>query len=364
MCTRILWSSAGSPGQGHVLVGRGMDWYEDAKTVLAVRPRSAERESRPGDPGSFSWTSKYGSVVSLMYGKLVADGMNELGLQASGLYLAESDYGERDPERPPIDLYIVIQYMLDNFSTVAEAVAWLQESRVQIVPLNIGGRPGTGHISLADPTGDSVIIEYLDGNLSLHHGPQYSVMTNSPPYDEQLELERHYAGLGGDAPPCRAGMIRGIVSHELRSIQRSSPQRTIDASRPRSYSACCVTRGFRTGSATSRCRTVRRRAGARSPISPADATTTNRRCHPTWCGSTSTDFRSLRVQSSCSTRKLPIWPVNRAPRSRPHSRSALDPTVRSTSAERGFQLMEAPLEAMHRHSDLCPREESNFRHPL
>lgn len=177
-----------------------MDWYEDAKTVLAVRPRDAQRESRPGDPGSFSWTSKYGSVVSLMYGKLVADGMNELGLQASGLYLAESDYGERDPERPPIDLYIVIQYMLDSFSTVAEAVAWLQESRVQIVPLNIGGRPGTGHISLADPTGDSVIIEYLDGKLSLHHGPQYSVMTNSPPYDEQLELERRYAGLGGDAP--------------------------------------------------------------------------------------------------------------------------------------------------------------------
>ncbi len=177
-----------------------MDWYEETRTALAVRPRGAERESRPGDPGSFSWTSKFGSVVALMYGQLVADGMNEAGLQSSGLYLAESDYGDRDPARPPIDLYIVIQYLLDNFSSVADAVAWLVDSRVQIVPLDVGGRPGTAHISIADPSGDSAIIEFLDGELSLHHGPQFSVMTNSPPYDEQLALERRYAGLGGDAP--------------------------------------------------------------------------------------------------------------------------------------------------------------------
>lgn len=200
MCTRFLWSSEGSPGQGHVLVARGMDWYEETATVLAVRPRGAQRESKQGDPGSFSWTSAYGSVVALMYGRIAVDGLNEAGMQVSGLYLAESDYGQRDLDRPAIDLYYVIQYLLDRFATVADAVAWLTESRVQIIPLDIGGRPGTGHISLADTTGDSAIIEYLNGNLSVHHGPQYTVMTNSPAYDEQLELERRYAGLGGDSP--------------------------------------------------------------------------------------------------------------------------------------------------------------------
>lgn len=200
MCTRFMWSSEGSPGQGHVLVARGMDWYEETGTVLAVRPRGEQRESKQGAPGSFTWTSRYGSVVALMYGTIAVDGMNEVGLQVSGLYLAESDYGERDLERPAIDLYYVIQYLLDSFATVADAVAWLTESRVQIIPLNIGGRPGTGHISLADTTGDSAIIEYLDGDLSVHHGTQYTVMTNSPAYDEQLELERRYTGLGGDAP--------------------------------------------------------------------------------------------------------------------------------------------------------------------
>lgn len=177
-----------------------MDWYEDTGTVLAVRPRGERRESKVGDPGSFTWVSEYGSVVALMYGKIAVDGMNEAGLQSSGLYLAESDYGKRDLERPAIDLYYVIQYLLDSFATVADAVAWLSESRVQIIPLDIGGRPGTGHISLADATGDSAIVEYLDGDLSVHHGPQYTVMTNSPAYDEQLELESRYTGLGGNDP--------------------------------------------------------------------------------------------------------------------------------------------------------------------
>lgn len=200
MCTRFLWSSEGTPGSGLVFVGRSMDWFEETRTVLALRPRGAQRESAPGDPGGFTWVSDYGSVVALMYGRIAVDGLNEAGLQASGLYLTEADYGKRDPERPALGLQHAIQCLLDRFATVAEAVAWLTESRVQIVPLEIGGKPGTGHISLADVGGDSAIIEFLDGRLSVHHGPEFTVMANSPAYDEQLELLRRYAGLGGSDP--------------------------------------------------------------------------------------------------------------------------------------------------------------------
>ncbi|GAA1318356.1 linear amide C-N hydrolase [Nonlabens tegetincola] len=177
-----------------------MDWFEDTRTVLAVRPRGAVRQSAPGDPGSFEWTSHYGSVVSLMYGEISVDGINEAGFQASGLYLAESDYGARDTARPALALAQAIQCLLDRFETVADAVAWLQQSNVQIIPLDIGGKPGTGHIALADRSGDSAIVEFLEGELVLHHGAEFTVMANSPQYDEQLELERRYAGLGGSDP--------------------------------------------------------------------------------------------------------------------------------------------------------------------
>lgn len=177
-----------------------MDWFEETSTVLAVRPRGAERESAPGDPGGFNWVSDYGSVVALMYGKIAVDGLNERGLQVSGLYLSESDYGDRDVGRPGLMLHQAIQCLLDRFASVADAVAWLTGSRVQIIPLEIGGKPGTGHISLADASGDSAIVEFLGGELSVHHGPEFTVMANSPAYDEQLQLQGLYAGLGGDRP--------------------------------------------------------------------------------------------------------------------------------------------------------------------
>lgn len=177
-----------------------MDWFEETSTVLAIRPRGATRESAPDDPGSFTWTSDYGSVVSLMYGEIVVDGINEAGLEVCGLYLSESEYGERDSERPGLQLYVAIQCLLDRFSTVQDAIEWVEDSRVQIIPLEIGGKPGTGHIALVDEAGDSAIIEFLDGKTSIHHGTEYTVMANSPIYDEQLELQKRYAGLGGDLP--------------------------------------------------------------------------------------------------------------------------------------------------------------------
>jgi choloylglycine hydrolase len=253
MCTRFVWSSEGRPGAGLVLVGRSMDWFEDTRTVLAVRPRGASRESAPGDPASFSWVSEHGSVVALMYGSIAVDGLNEAGLQVSGLYLAESDYGARDTGRPGLALQQAIQCLLDRFDSVAAAVAWLQESQVQIIPLEIGGKPGTGHISLADAGGDSAIVEFLGGRASIHHGPEFTVMANSPAYGEQLELLRRYSGLGGDDPlpggtdsPDRFARAAYYSAHlpptsspreavaEVFSVIRnaSAPFGTVDAARP------------------------------------------------------------------------------------------------------------------------------------
>jgi len=41
---------------------------------------------------------------------------------------------------------------------------------------------------MEDASGDSAIIEYIDGKPVVHHGRDYVVMTNDPTYDKQLEL--------------------------------------------------------------------------------------------------------------------------------------------------------------------------------
>src|SRR5699024_9480674 len=50
---------------------------------------------------------------------------------------------------------------------------------------------------LSDATGDSAIIEYVDGKQVIHHSRDYQVMTNSPTFDKQLAMEEYWHQIGG-----------------------------------------------------------------------------------------------------------------------------------------------------------------------
>lgn len=52
-------------------------------------------------------------------------------------------------------------------------------------------------MSLSDSSGDSAIFEYIDGELVVHHGTEFRVMTNSPPYDQQLAIMSYWDQVGG-----------------------------------------------------------------------------------------------------------------------------------------------------------------------
>ncbi len=41
------------------------------------------------------------------------------------------------------------------------------------------------------------IFEYIDGKLTIHHSKEYQVMTNSPPFDQQLSLNKYWQAVGG-----------------------------------------------------------------------------------------------------------------------------------------------------------------------
>jgi choloylglycine hydrolase len=173
-----------------------MDWAEDMHTNLWVLPRGMERDGAAG-PDSPTWTAKYGSVVASGYDIGTADGMNEEGLVANLLFLAESDYGTTEG-KPPLSMALWAQYVLDNFATVDEAVAELEKEpfRVQTAELP-NGKTAQLHLAISDATGDSAIFEYLGGKLVIHHGKQYRVLTNSPSYEQQLALNSYWQEIGG-----------------------------------------------------------------------------------------------------------------------------------------------------------------------
>jgi len=177
-----------------------MDWRDEIPVNLWVFPKGMQRNGEVG-PSSVKWTSRYGSVIASAWDMGTTDGMNEVGLVANVLWLAESQYPKFDPkgQKPGLSIAAWAQYVLDNYGTVAEAVEALKGEPFTLVSDYIPGtdRFTTLHLSLSDKSGDNAIFEYINGRLVIHHDPKYVVMTNSPVFDEQLALNNYWRGIPG-----------------------------------------------------------------------------------------------------------------------------------------------------------------------
>nr|WP_253272315.1 linear amide C-N hydrolase [Advenella kashmirensis] len=193
-CTRFVYHGHGD----EIITARSMDWKVDVGTNLWVFPRGMQRSGEAG-PNSVKWTSKYGSVIASGYDFSTTDGMNDAGLVANLLWLAESTYPEYDGKTPGLSIAVWTQYVLDNFATVQEVVDTLKTEPFTLVTDNVPGenRLATLHLSLSDASGDSAIIEYIDGKQVIHHSRDYQVMTNSPIFEKQLAMEEYWKQIGG-----------------------------------------------------------------------------------------------------------------------------------------------------------------------
>jgi choloylglycine hydrolase len=116
------------------------------------------------------------------------------------LYLPETDAGPRDDKVPGLAISLWAQYYLDGFATVQEAVDDLKTHPYQLVMAvePSSKKPLTVHLALNDRTGDSAVLECIEGAIHVYHGRDLVVMTNQPTFDKQLEQLKQYRGFGGD----------------------------------------------------------------------------------------------------------------------------------------------------------------------
>ncbi|MFJ5451551.1 linear amide C-N hydrolase [Pectobacterium jejuense] len=203
-CTRFVYKDLQNPD--YPITARSMDWADDTETNLWIFPRELKRSGAAGQH-SLEWTSKYGSVIASAFDSnanmaSTTDGVNEKGLAANVLWLAESEYPKTAPtaQKPGLSVAAWAQYVLDNFATVDEAVKALKEEKFILVTKELPhqDRKATLHLSLSDSSGDSAIIEYIDGKQVIHHNKDYQVMTNSPTFDQQLTLNAYWDQIGGN----------------------------------------------------------------------------------------------------------------------------------------------------------------------
>ncbi|QDO85897.1 linear amide C-N hydrolase [Shewanella psychropiezotolerans] len=190
-CTRMLWNT---DSNAPIMVGRNEDYYSASNPTLVMTPRGIKRvgtsEVEPLS-GVAHWVSKYGSLVVYANNRFPMDGMNEKGLTARTLYFNQGEIDQLvsdNDQSLQLDGDHWVSYILDNFATVNDAVKAIKE-RVHLVAVK-GGYSYSAtpkHLSIADSTGDSAIIEIQEGQVKVFHGEEYRVMTNPPNYQSHLK---------------------------------------------------------------------------------------------------------------------------------------------------------------------------------
>lgn len=204
-CSEVFLSRSGAVN----VSARNFDFFTAGDGVMRFSPagRAGHAQCTPQGCKPLAWTSKYASLTfnlliaktkSINDGEYEAgvDGINQAGLKVGTYFLASSVFPENEV-RTTIDIGTLMQYLLDNFKNVDEALADLSGDRYRITSTPTGLVEIKLHFFLHDITGASAIVEFIDGKIKITGSPAIPVLTNNP-YGESLERLKLYDGFGGN----------------------------------------------------------------------------------------------------------------------------------------------------------------------
>src|SRR5271156_4230370 len=210
-CTSMIFKAE----DGTRIYARTMEWgASDLKSEMMLVPRAIAFSSALGDGKTgAAWKNQYGFVGVNAAGLAYAtDGMNEAGLTVGALFFpgfAKYQEVKADELATTVGNVDLVNYILSNFKTVDEVRQALPKIRV-VRNADIEKEFGTPlplHHIVSDATGASIVIEYMDGQLSVTDN-KVGAMTNSPGYDWHLLNLRNYANLTPQA--ARPHSIDGV----------------------------------------------------------------------------------------------------------------------------------------------------------
>jgi penicillin V acylase-like amidase (Ntn superfamily) len=153
-CSAFLRDGAAGP-----VMAKGYDW-DDERGLVLVNKRGVEKRALVLAPGEApaTWRSRLASVTFNQYGReLPNGGMNEAGLAVEVLVLPDTAY-EAPDARPAVTELGLVQYLLDQASTTAEAVALARRVRVAPVHARL-------HWFVCDAQAACATLELLGGAL-------------------------------------------------------------------------------------------------------------------------------------------------------------------------------------------------------
>lgn len=209
-CTRIVYQGKDSL----YIIGRSLDWKTPIPTNLYVYPRGIEKKGSD-KPGAVEWTSKYGAIYAVSYDGGVTEGMNEKGLSVNGLFCKGTVYGNAETkDRAPMSLAMFPAWLLDMCATTQECVDLLKQHNFNITAADFdGGTAAALHWGITDADGNTAVVEFDHGNISIHQGRDIVAMTNDPQWDAMTAIISYWDKKGG------VNTLPGTVSSPDRCVR-------------------------------------------------------------------------------------------------------------------------------------------------
>jgi len=156
--------------------GRNFDWQHRASLLLFTDPPKGYASVSMVDlyylglegMQEIPWSKRL-ALLATPYAAI--DGMNECGVA-----IAQNAVPERntpaDPNRPTLLNSQIIRLVLDHAKDVDEALTLIQQYNVNFVGTRV-------HFHIADASGNSAIVEYVDGGVAvIRNGHPWQVSTN------------------------------------------------------------------------------------------------------------------------------------------------------------------------------------------
>lgn len=173
-----------------VFLAKNLDWPIDEGLILLNRSGLTKSSFAPCGT-VVNWTSTYNSITFNQFGKeFPLGGLNEMGLVVEELNMPGFQLLP-DSGKMILNEFQVVQYVLDNFASVAEVEMTL--SNFQLEPLFL-----SLHYLILDREGRILIMEF-DGKEFVFYPPVEpckAVLSNNP-YEESLRYLMNFRGFGG-----------------------------------------------------------------------------------------------------------------------------------------------------------------------
>lgn len=214
MCTGIRLKAK----DGAIMYARTLEFARDIASNIIIIPRNysftgiTPLENQKG----LQWKAQYAVVGTNGCGLIdIVDGVNECGMAGGLFYFPDyAHYQEITAQEAPYTIasWQLMTWILTNFATVSQVKKALPTIKVSTALFKEWGIILPIHAVIHDPTGQSLVIEYVQGKLILYDNP-LGVLTNAPAFDWHNTNLRNYITLSPfNAHPAH---IAGIILSPL-----------------------------------------------------------------------------------------------------------------------------------------------------